>query len=189
MTEFNVSKKRTAIDGWFYKLILFVSFLWVSTYTAASTVVTNFQFDFGNLFDLTSPNFSYIVLMLVIEALVSWLFFELLFFLYRYVMAYSIYSFVVPMDRLKTESRLFFTYRNVIYGIFINLCFFVPYLHSWLPFLSIVISLTMVLLFALHINKAYAEPIIGHFVFKSFVYPVFIFEIFTLAWQVVEVLL
>ena len=189
MADLSTKRNSSMTSGGFSsKLFLIASFLWVSIYPAVGVAVNNFTFSAGNLFDITSPNFSYIILMIVADTLVSWIVFELLFFLYRYVLAYNIYSFIVPMDRLKVESRMFFVYRNIIYGVFVNLCFFMPYLYSWLPFISIVVSFAMVLLFAMHINKAYAEPIIGHFVFKCFVYPVFVYEILTIIWQVVEVL-
>ncbi len=191
MTELSTKKNSRSMvgSGWSSKIFLIASFLWTSIYPAVGMVVNNFGFSYGNLFDISSPNFSYIILMIVIETVVSWIVFELLFFLYRYVLAYNIYSFIVPMERMKSESRMFFVYRNIIYGIFINLCFFLPYLFSWLPFIGLVISFAMMLIYALHINKAYAEPIIGHFVFKCFVYPVFVYEILTIIWQVVEVLL
>ncbi len=190
MAELKLAQNNSSAIGssWFYKLMLFASFLIVSIFPATGMVVADYYFNYGNLFDLSSPNFSFIVLNIVVDALVAWLVFELLFYLYRYVLSYNIYSFILPNNKFKNEGRLFFIYRNIIYAVFVNLCFFIPYLYMWLPLISIVVSFSMVLLFALHINKAYAEPIIGHFVFKSFVYPVFVFEIVSLIWQVVEVL-
>lgn len=172
--------------AWVYKLLLFISFVWISIYPATSMVTSNFYFGFGGLFDSASR--SSVVIMVLAEALSYWIVFEIIFFLYRWVLGFKIYSFIVPANKLKIETRAFFTYRNVFYGIFVNLCFLFPYLHSYALFFDLVITFIVLIAYANHLNKTYAEPIIGHFVFKCFSYPVFIYEALTIISSIVEVL-
>ena len=173
---------------WVYIIMLFISFIWISIYPASTAMAGNLYFAYGNLFDMASGNLSSFIVMILAEALVMWLGFEIIFYLYRWLLGFKIYSFIVPADKMKSESRLFFIYRNVFYGIIVNLCFLFPYLQVYLPFFDLVITLITLISFAAHLNKTYAEPIIGHFVFKCFCYPVFVYEALVVLSQVLEVL-
>lgn len=173
---------------WVYTLLLFVSFIWISIYPTTNVLVGDFTLGYGNLFDIANPNFSFIALLVVLEAFFSFIIFEFIFFVYRKILEFRIYSFIVPADKLKIDSRIYFIYRNILLGIFVNLCFFHPYLYMYVGFADIIITMIMVILYALHLNKAYAEPIISHFVFKNFCYPIFIFEALMLLIQFVGVL-
>ncbi len=171
--------------SWFYKLILFLSFIWVNIFTVSGIIVSSFGEGFGNLLDMSNSNASYFVFMLAVYAFVYWIVFELLFYIYQEYLSYKIFSFIIPKASLKKESRLFYAYYNFVYGIFVNLCFVIPYLHLYLPLISIILLFLFVILYSLHINKKYAEPIIGHFVFKNFCYPLFAIEIIFLIFNFV----
>lgn len=179
------SKKNSS---WVYKLFLFLSFVWVSAYPAITSVSSDFYFNYGNIFMTGSSNFSYVLSMVIVEALVSWIFFEIVFYLYRLILSFRVYSFVVPMDKLKNDSRLFFIYRNIFYGLFLNLSFMFPYLYIYAEFVNLIVLLVATIFYACYLNKNYAEPIIGHFVFKNFCYPLFFYEALSLLVSVMEVL-
>ena len=181
------NQTRTS-NGWIYTLLLFISFIWVSVYPSVNILTENFYFGYGNLFDTGSGNFPYIITMVLSEALFYWLAFELVFYFYRYVLSFKVYSFIVPLDRLKVESRIFFIYRNVFYGLFMNLCFLYPYLNIYAEFVNLIITLIVLLVYVKHLNKTYAEPVIGHFVFKNFCFPVFVYEALVLISGLLEVL-
>lgn len=181
-------ERKKAKNSGLIKLLLVVSFVWISLYTATSSLVTEAYWNFGNMLDSTSENFGSVVLFIIAEALVYWLAFELVFYLYRFVLQFKIYSFIVPTDNLKNESRLYYVYRNVFYGLFMNLCFLFPFLHIYAPLMSLITTFVMLILYANHLNKTYAEPIIGHFVFKNFCYPLFIYQAFILLIDVIGVL-
>lgn len=189
MSENYLLEKNTkTTGGWIYSLLLFVSFIWVALFPATNTLLDNFYFGYGNLLNFNNPNISFIITDLLAEALLYFIEFEIVFYLYRYFLSFKIYSFIVPLSSLKVESRVYFIYRNLIYGIFCNLCFFFPFIYKLLPFFDITITLIMLMLYASHLNKKYAEPIIGHFVFKNFVYPVFFYEALIVLVQILEVL-
>ncbi len=160
-------------NAWVYKLLLYISFVWISIYPATSIMASNFYFGFGNLLD---EGLSSLVIAALTQGLLYWAGFEIIFFIYRWFLKFKIYSFIVPENKLKVESRMFFIYRNVFYGIFVNLCFLFPYLMAYAPLVDLVITLIALIAYASHLNKTYAEPIIGHFVFKCFCYPIFLYE-------------
>ena len=173
---------------WIYKFLLFLSLIWISIYPSISAVSSDFYFNYGNIISASSANFSYVIAMILTEALMSWIFFEIIFYLYRLVLSFRVYSFVVPMDKLKTESRTFFIYRNIFYGLFLNLCFLFPYLFAYAEFINVVVTLAFTILYSNYLNKTYGEPVIGHFVFKNFCYPLFFYEALMLLSSVMEVL-
>lgn len=180
-------KKQETKSGWLYIFLLFASFIWTSLYSATIMLTGDFYLNFGNLLDVQSPNFSSIVMMICTEAMISLLVFELIFYIYRFILQFKIYSFIVPTDRLKNESRMFYVYRNIFYGLFLNICFICPFLYSFSSLISLVTTFIMLLIYANHLNKTYAEPIIGHFVFKNFCYPIFIYQAIILFIDFIEV--
>lgn len=185
---YNLSNNTKTSNSWIYSILLFVSFLWVALYPATSILVESFEFGYGNLLNFSGENSSYIVMMILSEALYMFIGFELIFYFYRYFLTFKIYSFIVPTDNLKVESRVFFIYRNLVFGLVSNLCFLFPFLYKFLPFFDLVTTMIFLLIYACHLNKKYAEPIIGHFVFKNFCYPVFFYEALVVLFQVLEVL-
>ena len=173
---------------WLIMLMLYLSFIWISIYPSTNILTGGFYFGYGNLFDSSSGNLTSFVFMVLTEALASWITFEIVFYIYRWFLGFKIYSFIVPADKLKQESRVFFIYRNVFYGILVNLCFLYPFLCAFLPFFDLVITLIALIAYSYHLNKNYAEPIVGHFVFKCFCYPIFVYEALTVFSQIMEVL-
>lgn len=168
--------------------LLFLSFLWTSLFTATASISGTLMFNFGNILDTTSQNFTTIVFIVISEAAIGLLFFELVFYIYRKILQLKIYSFIVPADRLKVECRTFYIYRNVFYGLFLNLCFLFPYLYQFAPLISVASTFILLIFYAIHLNKTYAEPIIGHFVFKNFCYPIFVYQAIVLLFDIIEVL-
>ena len=168
--------------------LLFVSFVWTSLFTATSSFTNAIYFNFGNILDTTSPSFSTIFFIIISEAAIGFIGFEFVFYIYRKILQFKIYSFIVPADNLKAESRIFYIYRNIFYGLFLNLCFLFPYLYQFAPLISIASTFILLIFYANHLNKTYAEPIIGHFVFKNFCYPIFVYQAIVLLFDVIEVL-
>ncbi len=183
-----MEKNEKPLRGGLVKFLLFISFIWISLYSATTSLVGEFYWSFGNLLDFNSPNFSSVLMVIISEALVYWLAFEVVFYLYRYLLQFKIYSFIVPPERLKVESRTYFIYRNVFYGLMLNLCFLFPYLHIYAPLFSLITTFVTLICYSIHLNKTYAEPIIGHFVFKNFCFPVFVYQAIVLIIDVIEVL-
>lgn len=178
--------KNIKKNTWIYKFLLFLSFVWVSLYPVCSSLVYSFRAGYGNLFD--SVNSSAVISSILFEALFAWASFEILFWIYRYVLTFKIYTYVVPMDSLKAETRSFFMYRNVFYGLFYNLCFLFPFLEGFAVMMNVLITLIVLICYSRHLNNTYSDPIIGHFVFKNFCFPVFVYEGLCILYSILVVL-
>ena len=173
------------------KLIVFLlilSFVWVSLYPVLSAMTGNFYYNYGNLFNFSSPIFSNALIYIIVSALVSWIAFEVVFIAYRFLLGFKIYSFILPQNKFKNEARNYFIYRNIIFGLFLNICFIYPFLHVFVTLVDLVVTMTTFICFANHIKKSYSEPLIGHFVFKCFITPVVLYEILVVAISFMEVL-
>ena len=178
--------KNEKKNTWIYKFLLFLSFVWISIYPVINDCVYSFKLAYGNLFD--SSNLMTVVSSVLFEALMAWAGFEIMFWLYRYILTFKIYSYIVPMDSLKAETRTYFIYRNVFYGLFYNLCFLMPYLESFAVLMNVMITLIVLIIYSKHLNSTYSDPIIGHFVFKNFCYPIFIYEGIYILYSIMVVL-
>lgn len=191
MTEnylFGNPERKKSSNGWLVIVLLILSFVWTSLFTTASSLTNLLYWNFGDLLDFNSVNFGSVLTMVFAEAISYWIVFEIVFYLYRYVLQFKIYSFIIPKERLKIESRTYFIYRNVFYGLFLNLCFLFPYLYIFAPVVSLIATFATLILYSVHLNKTYAEPIIGHFVFKNFCFPIFVYQAIVLFIDIIEVL-
>ena len=176
MAKINSELQMTKQKQWPYLLILYASFVWVVLYPTAITLGGTHLFDYGNIFDISSGNFSFVILSFLLNGFMYFIEFELVFWIYRCILSFKIYSFIVPADKLKVDSRVYFIMRNVIYGVFVNWCFFHPYLYNYVGLIELVVTLVMVIFYVRHLYRTYSEPIVSNFVFKYFCYPIFIFE-------------
>lgn len=188
MADNHYFAKSRPINQWLYIFILYLSFIIVAIYPVTNSLVYTFELGYGNLMDSTNPNFSFILSSIFLDALYSIVIFEIVFYIYRFVLAFKIYSFVVPNDMLKVESRMFYFYKNIIYGFLLLLCFEFPFLYIYSELFNLIVTFTMLILYAKRLNKKYSEPVIGHFVFKNFCYPIFVYEAIVLLIKVVGVL-
>ena len=164
--------KRLRKNSWIYKFLLILSFIWLEMYASSFFLI----FGTGSVF--SSVNFSSTLTIVLTYGILSWVAFEILFWIYRQILSTKIYSFLVPIESLKAETRLYFTIRNVILGLVCNLCFLFPYLYSFVPFFDLLITLVVIIAFAKNLTNVYSDAIVGHFVFKNFCYPIFVYELF-----------
>lgn len=169
-----------------YTICLVLSFLWLSIYPTTIGLIDSLQYGFGNIF--SGANSSIVIISILAETFGSWLGFEILFWIYRWVLSFKIYSFIVPMDSLKAETRLYFIYRNVILGVIYNLCFIMPYLYAFSAFFDLIVTLIVIIFYAKQLNERYSETIVGHFVFKNFCYPIFVYTAIEVLCSVLVVL-
>ena len=171
-----INKKYESNHG-IYIFLLYLSFVWMSFFTATSSVVENITLGYGKLFSPASGNLFYEVFYVLLQAGVELLALEILFWIYRWFLSHKVYTFVVPEDKLKIDFRVHFIVRNIIFGVILNLCFLYPFLYSYIDFFNICTSIIVIIAFAYKIQKTYSEPIIAHFVFKNFSLPIIVYEV------------
>lgn len=166
--------KKPRRNSWIYIVGLILSYVWLEFYPATLEFLTSFEHGFGDMF--SDVNKFVVIENVIFEAIIGWIAFEIVFWVYRWVLSFKIYSFIVPMDSLKAESRLYCIIRNIILGLIYNLCFVMPYLYSFSIFFDLLVTMIVMIFYAKHLNSVYSDSIIGHFVFKCFCYPIFVYE-------------
>ena len=126
-------------------ILLLLSFVWLNLYTGISGI---------SLISVSSLDVSetwvYVALSLLFSGGISYLVFELLFFVYRFLLGFSIYSFMIPKQVFQNRFRLWFILRNVLLGVLYNLCFFFPYIAIYISVFDMI--LTMLVVICLYFN-------------------------------------
>ena len=179
--------KKPRQNRFLYIALLILSFVWLELYPSTLSFVYSFEYGYGDVFG--NENLLVALSTVFTNAIISWISFEILFWIYRYVLSFKIYSFIVPMNSLKAETRMYFIFRNVFLGLVCNLSFLFPYLYMYEPFFDLLITMIVMVFYAKHLNVVYSDSIVGHFVFKNFCYPIFIYELFEIICGVWVVLL
>lgn len=179
-------KQNTSTNSLTTILLLIISFAWIGIYESF-----NFSSQggfWGNVVDFNTTVSALAITNLFTNTLFGWIGFEIICYFYRFLLTFRIYSFVVPQKQLVNYCRKYFIYRNIVYGTFTNICFLFPYLYIFRTFVNVVVTMVMMIYFALNLCKKYSEPIIRHFVFKCFCYPIVIYEAIAVILQIWEVL-
>lgn len=172
----NYANRKQPNNG-VYTFLLYLSYVWVSLFSTSGILVTDFTMNFGRLFSFMSENLFYEVFYVLMYAGINTVLFLIILWFYRMFLATKVYTFVVPVERLKAECIIYFIIRNIFYGIFLNLCFLYPYIYNLDNLVNVTLTLIMTIVFAYKVQKEYSESIISHFVFKNFCYPVFWYQI------------
>lgn len=154
---------------------LFLSFIWLDFYkimTSVNNVIINFG-HFGNL-----P--TYVFVSVLFRALIDYLIFELLFFIYRFFLGFSIYSFLIPKDILMFKFRFWYMIRNLILGIVFNIRFFFPYFTTYISVFEMFFNMAFCICLFFDLNREYVEPIVSQFVFRTMALPVVVYQTYKL---------
>lgn len=152
-------------------ILLLISFIWLNLYTTMTNI---------NASVIYSRPKNAFMLMLVFDVLLKGLFdylvFELLFFLYRFFIGFSIYSFMIPKQVLKNKFRFWYIFRNLILGLIFNIRFFVPYFAIYSCVFEILMDMILLVCLYFDLNREYVEPLVGQFVFKTLAIPFMLYE-------------
>lgn len=181
--ERNLRLKRKTGFSKAIPFLLFLSFIWLnfySTMTNVNTISLNVG-HFGNL-----P--VYLLINVLLVAVFDYLLFEIIFFLYRFVLGFSIYSFMIPKVVLKDKFRFWFFVRNLVLGLIYNVRFFFPLFDTYLCIFQLIMNFVFIICFYFDLSVEYVEPLVGQFVFKTLAVPVVLFEIYQVIMLLVGVL-
>lgn len=146
-------------------LLVFLSFVWLNLYSNSQARATTLL-SIGNGWLFWG----------IVTSLVNYLIFELLFAVYRFLIGFSVYSFMIPRRVLVDRFRIWFVIRNLLLGVFYNLRFFAPYISVYLCVLELIFNFMFIIGMYFSLAKNYVEPLVGQFVFKSLTIPMFIYE-------------
>jgi len=178
-----IPERRSLFSRVCLPMLLFVSFVWLNLYASLS--------DFNGALFLNegySSPLSYMITSVLILSLSQYILFEILFFIYRLFIGFSIYSFMIPKNALLDRFRIWYIVRNLILGFVFNIRFFFPYISTYLSVVEIIMNFAFVIVLYFDLKKDYVEPLVGQYVFKTLVFPVILYEIYIVITQVVNVL-
>ena len=175
--------QRSAFSRWGLPLLVLISFIWLNLYSTL-TQANGLLVDHSMFVSATS----YIVTIILFSGVIEYLLFELLFFVYRLFIGFSIYSFLIPKNVMLDKFRLWYIFRNILLGIVFNLRFFIPYISVYLCVFELIFNFAFIIGLYFALSKNYIEPLVGQFVFKTLSIPVFIYEIYIVIKLMVGVL-
>ena len=138
--------------------------------------------------DLYGSHITYMIFSVLFAGIFDYLIFEILFFLYRFCLGFSIYSFMIPKFALKDKFRFWYLIRNVVLGFLFNLRFFFPYIETYLCVFELVANFMLIICLYFDLSREYVEPLVGQFVFKTLAVPVVLYETYSLIMLVVGAL-
>ena len=164
-------------------VLLFLSFVWLNLYTElAQAVAISVNYSTG------SYSLTYVILELLFLSAISYLVFELVFFVYKFLIRFSIYTFMIPRQVLQNRFRLWMIVRNVLLGIIFNLRFFYPYIAIYLSIFDVLFTMLFAVCVYFNLAKKYVDPLVGHFLFRALSVWIAIYEGIEVLFLVLRVL-
>jgi len=170
------SKENVRIAGGFAHKILFVvfilSFMWLNLY---STLLAY------NTISIKADATTTFIVELIISGAFSAVLCAAVFIFYRFVLRFSVYSFLIPDLALKDNLKWYFIIRNIIMGGLYYLCIYFPLIYNYLPAIDVIVIFIVFVLYAMHCCKLYVERVVVPFAFRALLRPLIIYEFVILA--------
>jgi len=165
--------QRSAFSRIVLPILVLLSFVWLNLYSTL-TGLNSVSLDIGVYGSLAT----YLGVSVFFAGLLDYIVFEILFFIYRLVLGFSIYSFMIPKNVLLDKFRIWYLVRNLLLGVIFNLRFLYPFFGTYICIFELILNMLLVIVLYFDLSKNYVEPLVGQFVFKTLAWPVFIYEIY-----------
>ena len=179
----NNAKAKAGVWAKILPVFVLLSFIWLHLYSTTADL---------NVLNIHSTGFEslgiYAIFSILLAGLLDYVVFELVFLAYKFVLGFSVYSFIIPRDILNFRFRFWYIVRNVILGFIFNLRFFYPYITTYLCVFELILNMALLICFYFDIKRDYVEPLVGQFVFKTLSIPFVIYEIIAVVSMMVGVL-
>ena len=164
-------------------ILVFLSFVWLNFYDTTAGI-NNLFINFAGMENLGLN----LGISIFISGLIDYIIFEFLFFIYRFFLGFSIYSFMIPKQVLLDKFRFWYFIRNIVLGLIFNIRFFFPYIASYLCIFELICNFSFIICMFFDLSKEYIEPLVAQFVFKTLSVPVVLYEIYVVVRLMVGVL-
>lgn len=181
--KFIIDKNRSVFSKFGLPFLLYLSFIWLNLYSALSDLHDVF-YVYESYENLTL----YLLFSVSVLVLIEYIIFELIFFVYRLFLGFSIYSFLIPKNVLLDKFRLFFIFRNIILGFIFNLRFFFPYINTYLCAIELIMNFIFIIALYFDLKKNYVDTLVAQHAFRMFVIPIIIYEVYKVITLMVGVL-
>lgn len=148
-------------------IMLIASFIFANFYYVAQDISPD-------ILAIDSGSYTlYLVLELGFYALLDYAILLLVLWLYRSVLSYRPYFYLVKVQVFNDTFKFWYFVRNVLFGTFACILFIAPYFAVYLPLLELILSFLVVLLTYFSLKK-YVDIMFRHMYFKLLLYPWFI---------------
>lgn len=171
LIPFEKRKQHEKVLAVLLPIVLLLSFIWLNFYTTMTDINSSVIFVRPK-----SPLALFLMGDVLLKGVFDYLVFELLFFVYRFCLGFSIYSFMIPKQVLKNKFRFWYIIRNLILGLIFNLRFFFPYFSTFSCIFEMMMNMLLVICLYFDLSREYVEPLVGQFVFKTLAVPVLVYE-------------
>lgn len=118
------------------------------------------------------------IFVIVIDGVIAYLVFELLFYIYRLCIGFSIYSFLIPKRVLIDSFRLWYLIRNIALGFIFNIRFFAPYFATYLCVFEVLLDFLFIFGLYWQLSRSYVDALVGQFVFRSLTIPIILYSVY-----------
>lgn len=156
----------------FLPWLLFLSFMWLNVYGVFTAYNAN-MLVYGNA--VVS-----IILDIVVYAIIDYLLFLLLLWMYKSILQTKVYFFLTSTRTFMVKIKFWFMIRNLVLGGLYFLLFCFPYLSMYFPILELILSFVALICTFLSLEKDIGV-LFKHMYFKSLMYPWFLYQILVTA--------
>lgn len=132
-----------------------------------------------------SESFTFVINVILYGG-ISLILCEILLWVYRSVLGFSLYTFIIPAQAVIDGTKWAIVVRNIVMGALNLLSVFVIVLRPLLEIIDTIVIFSVFAVFALKSQKKYVEPIVQPFVFKGLMMPIVIYTFLIAAIRVVE---
>lgn len=166
----NTQENKRIMLSVLHKILPFVfvlSFMWLDLFSEllvfnATTISTDITLTF--------------ITELLISGALSALFCAVIFWCYKLVLGFSLYTLLIPAFAIKDGLKWHFIIRNIIMGAFYLLCIYFPYIYNYLAVLDAIIIFMVFMMFSKRCVKLYVDKVVAPFAFKALMTPLIIYE-------------
>ena len=167
-------KEKNSLMGKFLPVLLFVSFVFVSFFDSYSSF-THSAYSVSNVANMVF-GFDDLLLVIIVNGLIKFAVFELLFFLYRQIVRITVIGYSLPVEAIKNLGRFYMMLSNIFLGCVLNLRFICPELIAFEELIEMVITISMFAAFMLRVMRKYVHDIAKGQAFSVLTVPYFVFE-------------
>ena len=162
------SDKPTLL-GRFLPIMLIVSFVFANFYIATQTMTPEILSIYSSSYTL------FFILYITFLAVLDYAILLLVLWLYRTVMSYRPYFYLVKVQTFNEHFKFWYFVKNVLYGAICCILFVCPYLHMYFPIINLLLTFMVIVLTYTSLQK-HIDIMFRHMYFKLLMYPFFIFE-------------
>ena len=166
----NTKENRRIAESLAHKIlwVVFVlSFMWLELFSSLLAF---------NAVSIKTDVYTTFIIELLISGAFSAVLCAALFWIYRLLLHFSLYSLLIPDFAIKDSLKWHFIVRNIVMGALYFLCIYCPYIYNFLPAIDALIIFIVFFLHATRLCRLYVDKIVVPYAFRALLRPLIIYE-------------